>query len=366
MTISSVEIENLRIISRGVVKPSRGLNWFTGPNASGKSSVLEAIYLAARGRSFRHADAGPRISEGKDYCQVVIRWATSSSPASAGSDVLGLRRERRNLVGRFNGEAVVTRSRLASILPLFWVGPQPQQLLDGGPDNRRRFFDKGLFHVEPSYLATYAEFTRCLNQRNRALKAGNPAEIAAWDIPFVAAAEALQALRRRYFGLLSRAFSSAQEEVGLSFSMTMDLRQGWSEGDALAEALQRRLTLDRRHGFTSVGPQRSDLVLKSDGHVAEKRLSRGQQKIAVILLNLTLMDLALVGATPLAHPPVLLIDDFNAELDPANQGRILEALARRQVQSFFSQIDPPGNVVTGTGSSVFHVEHGTPKLLNSV
>jgi DNA replication and repair protein RecF len=215
----------------------------------------------------------------------------------------------------------------------------------------------GLFHVEHSYLKTYAELNRTLKQRNAALKHGDRGGVMAWDPLFLKAATTLDTHRQLFIADLMHAANTLVTDWRLGFSINHRYRQGWRTGAELAGELARKLDFDLTNGFTSVGPQRAEIEILSDGASAEKTLSRGQQKMLVIALNLGIIDLMHQrGRTS----PVVLIDDLAAELDRANQQRVLEEIAGRGVQAFVTAIEVPGDkplIPVG----VFHVEHGRLK-----
>ena len=124
----------------------------------------------------------------------------------------------------------------------------------------------------------------------------------------------------------------------------------------LNEELTRKLELDVANGFTSVGPQRAEIEVFTEGCAAEKTLSRGQQKMLVIALNF-----ALIGLMQARHrqAPLVLVDDLAAELDLMNQERVLDGIAGDSVQAFVTSIRDPGKQPpTPAARTVFHVEHG--------
>ena len=354
MQIVALRISDLRVLRHLTMNPGPGINFVVGDNGAGKTSVLEAIYLAGRGRSFRHVDAGPLIREGSDHATVFVETGDGSGGQRS---MLGIRRERKALICRLNGRDIRKRSELAESLPVQWIGSQPQLLLGLGPDVRRRFIDMGLFHVEHSYLATFGEFQRNLRQRNAAIRGQSSTEtVRLWNGPLAKSAQRLHEYRARFIDALFRKTTSLLRQWAVGYELSYRYRQGWKPAEPLVDQYDRNLENDLRLGYTSRGPQRAELLLLADEAVADKTLSRGQQKILVLALQLALLDTIRENN---AKTPILLIDDLAAELDADNRARIMCELESRDVQAFLTKIDEHALVASNPASARrFHVEHG--------
>ena len=262
---------------------------------------------------------------------------------------------------RFDGKELVKRSELAETLPLQFISSQPQLLLGMGPDVRRRFLDLALFHVEHRYLAVFGQFQKALRQRNAALKRGDPSQVSVWDKGLVDTGEELTSLRMKVSADLYDRAVECLSGWGIDLGISYRYRRGWRKEMTLTEALSSRMSEDLERGFTGVGPQRADIEILTDNGSAEKRLSRGQQKMLVIALNLAVSDL-IADSSQGTGKPVWLIDDLAAELDPGNVKKVLSALALRGVQAFIALIEPPTlELVQHLDAKVFHVEHGKIK-----
>jgi len=353
MRILSLQVENLRVIEGLKLKPCDGLNLVIGANGAGKTSLLEAIYLAGRGRTFRHTESGPMIRHGADCARVVVEFEDA---ATGRQSILGVQRESKRLVCRLDGQDIAQRSRLAEALPVQWVGSQPQQLLSMGPDVRRRFIDMGLFHVEPSFFAVLKAFQRAHRQRNAAIRKGLFDEVRYWDPVFASTSEQLGSLRTGLIEDLMHRTMALISRWNTGFVVDYRYRRGWSKGEALVDQMRRKTELDLRMGFTTLGPQRAELqILTDSGVLAERHLSLGQQKILVLALNLALLDLVTArrGAAP-----ILLLDDLGAELDPLNRSRLLSEILARQAQVFIATIEDNLGGDRKKATRLFHVKHG--------
>ena len=352
MRILQITIDNLRVFPHLEVWPETGINYFCGGNGAGKTTILEAIYLSSRGRSFRHPLAGPMIRHGSVDALVGLKLLDSDDDNR--EHRLGLKRSKSVFECRFDGRDITKRSELAALLPTQWISSQPQALLEGGPGYRRQFVDMGLFHVEQDFLRSYAELRRVLRQRNALLKQRSSSSLESWDSPFALAAQKIHAMRQNYIADLLLRLSQIVSEWDMGFAVSSRYLPGWDPMRPLSEQLREKRDTDLRMGFTHIGPQRADLRFSVDGADADKLLSRGQQKMLVIALNIAQVDAIRMRRPDL--DPVILLDDLNAELDTSNQGKVLAAFRERRVQAFVTGIsDPPPE--HREAIAMFHVEH---------
>jgi DNA replication and repair protein RecF len=353
MKISALTIEDLRIIRRLSLSPEDGINIVSGANGAGKTSILEAIYLAGRGRTFRHTEARPLVRGGAEQAVVLVKLRDNGSESVS---TLGISRGAKAFRCRLNGVDLTRRSELAATLPVQWIGSQPQILLDLGPDVRRRFLDMAVFHVEPAYLKTLADFQRALRQRNGALrKGGDSAAVRVWDRPLSDAGEQIDRDRRSVLEAIFRQFRKILDQWRLDFSVNYRYRSGWTRDHGLREELEARVDDDIQRGFTGRGPHRAELEILCDSGLAQKVLSRGQQKMLVIALHLATFDY--IAERARSRRPILLFDDLAAELDVSNRARVLDALEARDGQYFVTRLTDDRLPLTSR-RAVFHVEHG--------
>lgn len=353
MAISRVEIRNLRNIQALSIDPIPGINIVTGPNGAGKTSILEGIYLLGRGRSFRTNQARPIVREGSDCLEVVGRRLGASAL------VAGVRRCIKTSEIRINGETVGRLSELARHFPVQLVTPRSHELLERGPDIRRRFLDWGLFHVEPGYGGLVARYNRVLKQRNVALKK-KPSDVHAWDPQIAEFGEQIHILRERYLNALNTQLLTINSLLGLESPPVLTISRSWARDEALLQGLRRRYSADSLSGFTSVGPHRDDFKVHYQGSAAVDRLSRGQQKMVVLGLTLAQLSQVSNGDSP---KPILLVDDLAAELDDHARERVMNHLSEAEIQVFVSALDPRVLLERATtDAKVFHVEQGSLRI----
>jgi len=349
MTLTRLEIDEFRCLERVRLGLDPRYNLFVGPNASGKTSLLEAIFFLGRGRSFRTRRLDRLVRQGQDGFRIV-GWVE----AQGRTTVLGVGGDRRSTEIRIGGAPATGAGELASHFPPQIIDPEIHKLLEEGPHRRRRFLDWGVFHVEQTFLETWQRYHRVLRQRNAALKPGSdPLAARAWEPELLLAGNRLDELRRTYLEILEPTLADFGRRL-LGLPVSLSYHAGWTAGESLGEALERSGERDRRYGITHVGPHRADVTARVDGHVARERVSRGQQKL--LAAALTLAQLAVQEAR-VPGSGALLLDDPAAELDAGNLGRLLDVVRNLRVQLFVTALRPdlPG---LGTPGALFHVEHG--------
>jgi len=349
MPLVGLRIEQFRCLEGVELALDERYNLFVGPNASGKTSLLEAIFFLGRGRSFRSRRLERMIRQGQPEFLLVGHVRHDGLPV-----VLGVRGARGGTEVRVGGAPAQGAADLAVHFPPQIIDPEIHKLLEEGPSRRRRFLDWGVFHVEHGFMPVWQRYFRALKQRNAALKQkGGESLAAVWDAELVQSGDALSELRRRYVDLLAPELSRMGREL-LGLEVALAYHRGWPQDESLAEALQRSAERDRRYQMTQVGPHRADVTVRVEGHAAKERVSRGQQKLlasALTLAQLALQDRVQPGRS------ALLLDDPAAELDAANLGKLVAVVQQLPVQLFVTSLrtDLPG---LGTPGALFHVEHG--------
>jgi DNA replication and repair protein RecF len=353
MHISRLEVGDLRILRSVAISPCRGLNLIVGSNGTGKTSVLEGVYLLGSGRSFRTRHLSALIRRGVGGFRVFGEVVGDGGRSVA----LGLARSGEGMEGRVGGRRVARSSDLARELAVALVRPESHRLVGGGPGERRRLLDWGLFHVEPAYHGVLQRYGRGLRQRNAALRSSRrTGSVRAWDGELAETGEQVSVWRAGYVERLGP-FLMGQGQRLLGMHVSVRYRRGWSEGMSLGEALERNLPVDRERGATSAGPQRADVLLQVDGLPVEEALSRGQAKLLVGAVVLS--QCGLVAEEAGVHP-VVLVDDLAAELDERNRHRFLENLAELGNQAFVTSVTGElGVKEVGSEKRTFHVEQGS-------
>ena len=355
MILTQLELCQVRNLAEAKLTPSPGVNLIFGANASGKTSLLEAIYILSTSRSFRTVHIQHIIQREQPYLRVIGKVADAKGQEIA----LGIERDKETTQLRLAGETVKSASRLAGILPVQIINPDVHKLLEQGPKYRRQFMDWGVFHVEQSFHSIWTEYNRILKQRNAAIRMGmKPADIQVWDKGLVENALKITELRNHYLASILPILQEYTQRL-IGFQPEFIFSQGWQKEEQLADKLIASLETDMAQGYTRAGPHRADLIIKHDGLAAQASFSRGQQKLLVSAMRLAQIT-HLKQQT--GQQTVLLVDDLAAELDEDKRARLLQLLTETGAQLFVTVTEADlVDISAWEQAKMFHVEHGKIK-----
>ena len=357
MSLSRLSLTAVRNLHPVTLSPSPRINILHGANGSGKTSVLEAIYLLGLARSFHSLRLQPMIQYEQSACTV---FGQVQLP-QGGLCNLGVSRGRDgDFQIRIDGENARSAAQLAETLPLQLINPDSFRLLEGAPKVRRQFLDWGVFHVEPRFLSAWQRVQKALRQRNSWLRHGrlDVIEQAAWDRELSLASAEIDGYRREYLQALKPVFERTLSELLDLSGLVLSYFRGWDKDRELLDVLSTSLPRDQAVGHTQSGPQRADLRLRIGGHNAADILSRGQQKLVVCALRIAqghLVNQAKHGQC------IYLVDDLPSELDEQHRQALCRLLEDLQCQVFITCVDPhllKDGWRTDTPVAMFHVEHG--------
>jgi DNA replication and repair protein RecF len=352
MKLTALDVRDVRIVASAAIEPGPTMNVIVGPNAAGKTSVLEAIHLLATGRSFAAARAARLVRTGAGPLRVVGRVAgVGGAEHRIGIERAGSGAPRLRMDGR-NVERIAD---LARTLPVIAVHPGSHELVAGGPAERRRLVDFGLFHAEPGFHEVWQRYRRAIAQRNALLRAGRAdRELAPWEGEAGSSGEQLHAFRAAYVRDLEPRVRRLGARVATGMeTLEVAYRPGWQEAGSLADALAQGRRQDRERLVTTRGPHRADLQLRIEGHDVRQRISRGQQKLLAYVLRLAQAEqLERSGCA-------LLLDDLPAELDRERRAAVLELAVSVGAQVFVTALEVESLPGQSRGEArVFHVEQG--------
>jgi DNA replication and repair protein RecF len=357
MPLGHIDIRFLRNLDNVSLDFDPSLNLIYGDNASGKTSLLEAMYLISTGRSFRSHRAEHLIQHGQEAFSV---RALNRSGKVQSEMMLRQGRGQRKI--SINGADDIKLSEMTRMLPVMFISPEGHHEFLHDAQLRRSAMDWLVFHVEPEFQTLWSRYRRLLKQRNAALKArASKASITAWDPELVRVAEAINSLRKRPLPRLQTMVSEYANRFNYPDEVCLVFNAGWDVDLGLEGVLKKNLEHDYMRGHTSSGPHRADLQLCIGDERLQYVASHGQQRLIVSTFRFA--QLALFKES-VDRECVLLLDDLVSELDRHFQRHLLELINGLEIQTFVSatereylqQFDWPEY-------ALFHVEQGKIEAL---
>jgi DNA replication and repair protein RecF len=324
--VTAVEARPLRSLSDVRVEPGGGIFCLIGPNGAGKTNLLEALYFALVGRSFRTSDRREMIPFGGQLAraEAVVRGEDGIEHRLLAS-VSRTDGRRHLLEGNAADAATLARHRP----PVAVFSPDRLALVKGPPAERRAHLDRYVAARWPSRAGLRQRYGQALAQRNALLTrlaAGRSAgDLEVWDATLAEAAAPLVAARLEAVEELAGPFADAAIELGLEGDAAIEYAPRASgSAEEIRVGLGERRAADLRLGRTSWGPHLDELKIATSGRALRRYGSQGQQRAGLLALLFAERE-ALLSARRVA--PLLLLDDVMSELDPERRNRLVERLA---------------------------------------
>lgn len=330
--ISDLRLQQFRSYADETFEFGQGVNIIVGPNASGKTNLLEAVLVICKGASYRARDneliafEAPllRLEAHTDNEQrtVAIEHAGNVSHKTFHINTVPYKRLPRN-----------------KYLPVVLFEPEHLQLLSGGPERRREFLDNLLDQTQTGYGKLLRDYRRTLAQRNALLKTGNErSELFAWNIRLCELGEQIVKARlslidtiQEELAAVYQSISSTEQDISITYHPSVDPT---NYSTHLLHKLEANEALDFQRGFTAYGPHREDFTIAISDHEAKQAASRGEAR--TLLLALKVLELELVERTT-GKRPLLLLDDVFSELDGARRQALTAFL--KKYQTFITTTD---------------------------
>lgn len=356
MILSRLLIRDFRNIEDTDLALANGFNFLIGPNGSGKTSVLEAIYTLGHGRAFRSIQANRVIRHEQE--QFILHGKLSHLDESRKDLSLGLSKNREgDSKVRIDGTDGHKIAELAKLLPMQLITPEGFTLLNGGPKYRRAFIDWGCFHNEPLFFSVWSDLKRLLKQRNAALRQVNRYEqIRHWDQQLAPLTEKISQWRSDYIAGIAENIEQTCQQFLPEFVLSVSFQRGWDKEIDYSELLARQFERDKALTYTASGAHKADLRIRANGIPVEDMLSRGQLKLLMCALRLAQGEFFTQQS---GQRCLYLLDDFASELDSGRRQLLAARLKATQAQVFVSAITPEQvQDMIDVNSKMFSVEHG--------
>lgn len=333
MPVSRLTLTDFRSYESATIAPGRGFVLLFGENGAGKTNVLEAVSLLTPGRGLRGAALSEMARIGASDAFAV---AAKLGETDIGTGILSASPERRQV--RING-ASASVSSLSEWLSILWLTPAMDRLFAGSAGDRRRFLDRLVLALEPAHAHHSTRYDAAMRARNKLLAdlgAADPSWLTALEEAMAEHGAAIAEARARTVAELDERLEAVPEDQFARASIAVE---GWAESDLL-EALRSSRARDAAAGRSAEGPHRQDLAVTHRAKaMPAARSSTGEQK--ALLLGLVLAHADLV-AERRGEPPILLLDEVAAHLDPKRR------------EALFARLDGRGQVwMTATEASLF-------------
>lgn len=343
MALSRLTLDNFRNHAAFEIRPQAQFIALHGSNGAGKTNILEAVSLLVPGRGLRRATMPDMVRNGGSGGFAVVAEASGNV---IGTGVTAQQPERRKV--RVN-ESNATINSLAEWLSIIWLTPNMDRLFSDGAAARRRFLDRLVLALNPEHARHSSRYEKAMQQRNRLLSgaiSADPLWLDALEAQMTESGLAIQAARIAVVEALCLQIESTSSGPFAKPGISLVNQAGPLEGD-LATMWRKGRGRDAVAGRTLIGPHRADLnvVHNSSGQVAEQ-CSTGEQK--ALLLSLILAHAELVS-TRRAAPPILLLDEVAAHLDPSRRAALFELLADTGAQVWMTGTEP--DLFQGIGTS---------------
>jgi len=361
MLLESLEAQNFRNL-QGKMPCTKGLNIIFGENGQGKTNWLEAIYLLATTKSFKTARLQEAIKFNEDLA--IVRGTVHQ-----GEDInrvlqVAMQGNLKTLSVNNKKETV---QRFLGQLHAVIFNSDELEIVRGNPDARRKFLDGGIVSIYPPFVQTLADYNRVIRQKNSLLQSAQANEFSVektaellepWNEQLILHATRIHKARIRFVERLNEVLEKklfGREELSIGYVSSLEGKGDLSDySNLLAERLKIRVQAELVSGYALLGTHRDDLDVLFDGHDLRKYGSSGQQRSALLVLQLANIS---VYFSQHNEYPLFLLDDIDAELDYKRIGQLLEFL-QDKTQTFVTTSKESFVEKFGEGAHIFNVSNG--------
>lgn len=364
MLLESLQVQDFRNLA-GSIEPAAGLNILVGDNGHGKTNWLEAIHLLSSTRSFRTTRLQETVRFGESLA--IVKGIVRESPEI--TRVLQVAIEGNTKLLAINGKKE-TAARYLGQLHTIVFNAEALEVVRGQPEARRRFLDEGIVSLHPPFVQTFSDYNRVIRQKNALLQQARDEGLTIeqtaealrpWNEQLVPLAARIHRGRVRFVERLNEMLERklfGGEEVAIRYVSALEGRGDLSDYETLiAERLRIRVQAEMVAGHALIGTHRDDLEILTDGHDIRRFGSAGQQRSALLLLQLASIE---VFRSTRGEYPLFLIDDIDAELDYRRIDQLLTYLAGK-TQTFATTSKEGFILEFGRNARILRVVSGTAK-----
>ena len=356
MEILEINYINFRNLIDGSVKFFPKLNLFFGKNGQGKTSLLEAVYFNATGKSFRTSKANEMMKYGVKRTGVYIVYRDN-----IGEKTLTVKSNDNKKEYYYNNKKVPYDEFYGKLNVVTYI-PEDIVLITGSPSIRRTFFDGEIAQTNSEYFQDLKNYNKLLKIRNKYLKEERTkdTEYLVYEDEFIKYGAKVIEKRLEYVQKISiilnlnyRKLFDNKKELSLSYECHLGNIKKLSLKEIeklLREKIKKNFSQEKRYGFSLCGPQKDDFLFILNGHEAKSTASQGEKKSIIFSLKLSEIDMVIREKK---ENPVLIIDDISSYFDSNRKESILNYLEKRNIQVLVSST---GDL--GIDSNDFYVEGG--------
>lgn len=325
-TIKSLRVQNVRTHDDYVLDVSPKVTLITGPNGSGKTSLVEALYIAFQGSSFKDGD-NDVLARDAPWYRIDITFDDDTTRTVK----FDPNRQTGKKQFLFDGK---TQYRLTHQhkYPVVLFEPEDLRLLSGSPTRRRQFIDRFISQLDPEYAMSIRRYDRALKQRNTLLKRPMTStdDLFAWNVSLSEYGAYIISQRLRFIDQLNRRLNDVYSEISRTDDV-VSMKYSYHGGDVLKQKLLSELHAhterDKILGFTSTGPHRHDVLFAFNGTPALSTASRGE--VRTVILALKFLEVAIIESLT-GKKPIILLDDVFSELDKERQKTVVDQFTTHQ------------------------------------
>ncbi len=325
MVLKTLRVQNFRTHSDFILEIGEKSTLISGANGSGKTSLLEAIYFALQGTSFRSSDKEILRNDGSSWFRIDLKDSKDSLRTIIFNDAVQKSKKQFLVDGN-------KKARLSSNLriPVVLFEPDDLQLLSGSPTRRRNFLDYFLSQIFPSFQLALTRYNKALKQRNNLLKRDNVSkdELFPWNLMLAEYGAEIISKRQDFLELLNSKIEEVYFEIsGVKDEIKIDyLGEKVSKNEILA-ILSENIERDKILGYTNFGPHKHDIQFIFNKKPAQNVASRGENRSLVLALKFIETDIL---ADLTSKRPIVLLDDVFSELDDDRQKLLTKHFSKYQ------------------------------------
>lgn len=325
MILKTLRVQNFRTHSDFILEISEKSTLISGANGSGKTSLLEAIYFALQGTSFRSSDKEILRNDGSSWFRIDLKDSKDSLRTIIFNDAV--QKSKKQFLIDGNKKARLTANLR---IPVVLFEPDDLQLLSGSPTRRRNFLDYFLSQIFPSFQLALARYNKALKQRNNLLKRDNVSkdELFPWNLMLAEYGAEIISKRQDFLDLLNSKIEEVYFEIsGVKDEIEIDyLGEKVSKNEILA-ILSENIERDKILGYTNFGPHKHDIQFIFNKKPAQNVASRGENRSLVLALKFIETDIL---ADLTSRRPIVLLDDVFSELDDDRQKLLTKHFSKYQ------------------------------------